>query len=179
MQAGDRAPASERNGSTNRGRTRGPSSQPSGRSSTSCGVPKAAMAEPDITLRTCCRDCARDTTKIGHFYMVWDHVWAASGLGPEDGELCLDCLQRRLGRELALGDFKSTTATSDYSWGGGLMLPRVWRDRWPPPQKDLPYNTSRPSRRHDGRRSPWPWLRAAGRGPRRRRWRGRFWRSYG
>jgi hypothetical protein len=49
------------------------------------------MVELDITLRTCCRDCARDTTKIGNWYMVWDQVWAASGLGPEDGVPCLDC----------------------------------------------------------------------------------------
>ena len=71
--------------------------------------------------------------------MVWDHVWAASGLGRADGVLCLDCLQRRLGRELALGDFMPAPETSDAWGGGGLMLPRVWRDRWPPPQKELPF----------------------------------------
>jgi hypothetical protein len=59
----------------------------------------SVISMPKLKLRTCCRDCARDTTNIGHWDMVWDHVWAASELRREDGVLCLDCLQRRLGRE--------------------------------------------------------------------------------
>ena len=93
---------------------------------------------PKLKLRTCCRDCARDTTKIGHWYMVWDHVWAASELGREDGVLCLDCLQRRLGCELTLEDFMpADPATRDF-WRGDLILPRVWRDRWRL-RKELPF----------------------------------------
>jgi hypothetical protein len=51
----------------------------------------------ELRKRTCCHDCGRDTVAIGHWYVVHDHVWAASGLGPADGVLCLACLQQRLG----------------------------------------------------------------------------------
>jgi hypothetical protein len=37
--------------------------------------------------------------------MVHEHVWAASGLGPDDGVLCIPCPEQRLGRKLALEDF--------------------------------------------------------------------------
>ena len=59
-------------------------------------------------------DCGLDTIKAGHYYMVADHVWAASGLLGDGGMLCLDCLQRRLGRELVLQDFTT-------------IVPRAWR----------------------------------------------------
>jgi hypothetical protein len=61
-----------------------------------------------------CLDCGLDTIKAGHYYMVADHVWAASGLLGDGGMLCLDCLQRRLGRELVLQDFTA-------------IVPRAWR----------------------------------------------------
>jgi hypothetical protein len=38
---------------------------------------------------------------------VWAllHIWAASGRSPNDGMLCLNCLQRRLGRKPKFEDF--------------------------------------------------------------------------
>jgi hypothetical protein len=51
-----------------------------------------------------CLDCGIDCTK-GDWYMVRDEVWAATGLGPGDGVLCLADLRRRLGRPLRLDDF--------------------------------------------------------------------------
>lgn len=37
--------------------------------------------------------------------MVTDELWAASGLAPNDGMLCLVDLEKRIGRQLTLDDF--------------------------------------------------------------------------
>ena len=52
-----------------------------------------------------CLDCGVDVTKSGDYCMVHDAVWAATGLGPNDGTLCLDHMAARLGRQLRLEDF--------------------------------------------------------------------------
>jgi hypothetical protein len=39
--------------------------------------------------RFCCVDCGRCTLYGGEYYMVRDKLWVASGLGPDDGMLCL------------------------------------------------------------------------------------------
>jgi hypothetical protein len=61
--------------------------------------------DPEIDRRFHCVDCGRCTSSIGEYYMVYDEIWAASGLEPNDGMLCLRCLERRIGRELSLDDF--------------------------------------------------------------------------
>jgi hypothetical protein len=61
--------------------------------------------EPEIDRRFHCGDCDKCTSSIGEYYMVRNEIWAASGLEPNDGMLCLRCLERRLGRELTLDDF--------------------------------------------------------------------------
>jgi hypothetical protein len=40
----------------------------------------------------------------GEWYLVLDEVWAEAGM--RRGFLCVDCLERRLGRRLASADFK-------------------------------------------------------------------------
>jgi hypothetical protein len=59
-----------------------------------------------------CKDCDIRVYSIGHWYMVENEVWALTGLGREtgDGVLCLDRLERRIGRPLVYEDFKSTVA---------------------------------------------------------------------
>jgi hypothetical protein len=47
-----------------------------------------------------CRDCWTYVYSLDEYYMTSDTVWAASGLGPEDGNLCLGCLARRIGRDV-------------------------------------------------------------------------------
>jgi hypothetical protein len=57
-----------------------------------------------------CRDCGVDTsfgTGNGHYYLACDDVWREAVPGGE-GQLCLDCLERRLGRPLVRGDFVRT-----------------------------------------------------------------------
>ena len=60
--------------------------------------------EPEIDTRFRCVDCGKDTGG-GEYYMVGDDVWAASGIAPNGGMLCLACLERRIGRPLTGQDF--------------------------------------------------------------------------
>jgi hypothetical protein len=57
----------------------------------------------EIRLNEVCRDCGRDTAR--EYYKVHDSVWAQTGLGPKDGELCIGCLEKRIGRRLQPQDF--------------------------------------------------------------------------
>jgi hypothetical protein len=59
--------------------------------------------DPEIDTRFRCVDCGED--KPGEYYGVLEDVWAASGLGPNDGMLCLACLERRIGHLLTEADF--------------------------------------------------------------------------
>jgi hypothetical protein len=59
--------------------------------------------EVDTTFR--CVDCGKDTGESGEYYSVRDDVWAASGLAPHGGMLCLACLEGRIGRLLTGEDF--------------------------------------------------------------------------
>jgi hypothetical protein len=58
-----------------------------------------------------CADCGVNTSRIGEWYMVKDAVWEQAWPGtPRIGTdylhiLCIDCLERRLGRTLAAYDF--------------------------------------------------------------------------
>jgi hypothetical protein len=62
--------------------------------------------EPDIDTRFRCVDCKKDTSDSGEYYSVGDDVWAASGIAPNGGMLCLACLERRIGRLLTKEDFE-------------------------------------------------------------------------
>jgi hypothetical protein len=55
-------------------------------------------------------DCGVDTsftTGVGHHYTVHEALWLAAVPGRR-GELCLDCLEARLGRRLTAVDFVAT-----------------------------------------------------------------------
>ena len=52
-----------------------------------------------------CVDCGVDTVKINEYYNVKDRVWELTGLGPDDGMLCIGCLEDRIGRKLQPEDF--------------------------------------------------------------------------
>jgi hypothetical protein len=49
-----------------------------------------------------CKDCGVDVIAIGDWYMAKSEIWKALGLGWSDN-LCLACLERRLGRPLKPG----------------------------------------------------------------------------
>ena len=52
-----------------------------------------------------CLDCSVDTDAIDEYYMVLDTVWESATNGDADGHLCVECLERRLGRTLRASDF--------------------------------------------------------------------------
>lgn len=54
-----------------------------------------------------CEDCGINTSALGidEYYMVHDEVWAQTGLGGDDGMLCLVCIEARIGRNLEASDF--------------------------------------------------------------------------
>jgi hypothetical protein len=60
--------------------------------------------EPEIDRRFRCVDCDKNTSG-GEYYMITDKLWAASGMAPHGGMLCLACLERRIRRPLTDEDF--------------------------------------------------------------------------
>jgi hypothetical protein len=62
--------------------------------------------DPEIDPTGRCVDCGVNTLAAdGEYYMVSDELWAAAGMGKPGGMLCLECLERRIGRPLAMEDF--------------------------------------------------------------------------
>jgi hypothetical protein len=60
-----------------------------------------------------CVRCDVDTIWIDEPYMVHDEVWAATGLGELDGKLCIECLEKLLGRRLTPADFNEAPCNWD------------------------------------------------------------------
>ena len=58
----------------------------------------------DVRRRFHCVDCAIDTMPT-YPYLVRDEVWAAAGMEPNGGMLCIPCLEHRLGRALTSSDW--------------------------------------------------------------------------
>jgi hypothetical protein len=63
------------------------------------------MASPNFT----CLDCMMPTDDRGEYYMLKNEVWALTGLGTNDGMLCVGCVEDRLGRKLGSVDFSDAT----------------------------------------------------------------------
>jgi len=91
-----------------------------------CGstAPEYLPDDPKRNHRPHCLDCGVDVIKIGHWYMVADAIWAATGLGRNDGALCLACLRHRLGRPLSLEDFRDDTPVNREDSSAAL------REKW-------------------------------------------------
>jgi hypothetical protein len=60
--------------------------------------------DPEIDRKFRCVDCDKSVLG-GEYYMVADELWAASGMAPNGGMLCLADLERRLGRLITFDDF--------------------------------------------------------------------------
>ena len=65
-----------------------------------------------------CMDCGQDRPQI---YMVTDEVWLSVVPGDE-GILCLECLERRLQRNLCLEDFLSAVPCNAFVFAGARMV---------------------------------------------------------
>lgn len=62
----------------------------------------------------CCVDCSVNTSYIEEYYNVLDHVWAETGLRPDDGMLCIRCLEARIGRKLTPADFSDAPVNQGF-----------------------------------------------------------------
>lgn len=79
---------------------------------------KAEKAElmPEQLARYACNDCGDSVVSIGEFYMLKREIWQDQlGLGWNDN-LCIGCLEKRLGRKISMSDMGSFPG---YDW----MLP--------------------------------------------------------
>jgi hypothetical protein len=81
------------------------------------------MTKPRPLVSFDCVDCGADFDEYD--YRVEDAVWAAGGLEPDGGKLCIGCLERRLGRRLKRDDFESNSFDVNLSDRQSLRL----RDR--------------------------------------------------
>jgi hypothetical protein len=52
-----------------------------------------------------CDDCGKNLARAGEYYMVKDSVWEEAGMENGDGDLCISCLEDRIGRKLDRDDF--------------------------------------------------------------------------
>ena len=57
--------------------------------------------------RWLCLDCRKDCGKSGEHFMLIDETWAKVHNSPR-GMLCVDCLEKRLGRQLCASDFNAS-----------------------------------------------------------------------
>lgn len=72
-----------------------------------------------------CHDCGLDVADSGdYWYMVWDEVWAETGLDPDDGFLCVPCIERRLGRALTPDEFNDAPINR-MAWARWRQSPRL------------------------------------------------------
>jgi hypothetical protein len=71
-------------------------------------------------VRQHCLDCGVDTFAAGEYYKVWPDVWERSGLHPDDGMLCLGCLEARIGRTLSTFDFEPVAC--NFEWPSSSRL---------------------------------------------------------
>jgi hypothetical protein len=58
-----------------------------------------------------CLDCGLDTVTAREYYLLCDDVWAETRVGPQEGVLCIGCVEGRLGRRLNSRDFTLPRST--------------------------------------------------------------------
>jgi len=72
-----------------------------------------------------CLDCNINTVTSGEYYMVHNHVWSQTGIGPYDGMLCIICLEKRIGRKLTSQDFTDYPVNANTKKKSQLLLLRM------------------------------------------------------
>jgi hypothetical protein len=103
---------------------------------------KLTKLSPKELARYKCNDCGVNVVTIGEFYMLTPNIWERQlGLGWDDN-LCIGCLEKRLGRKVSMNDMSSFP---HYSWmqptsirlkhrlfGHAVIkrLPYRWRKSW-------------------------------------------------
>jgi hypothetical protein len=70
---------------------------------------------PEELARLTCNDCGVNVAEVGELFMIKDEIWKGQfGLAWNDN-LCLGCIEARLGRELRFLDLMTI---SNYPWVG-------------------------------------------------------------
>jgi hypothetical protein len=59
---------------------------------------------PEQLAAYACNDCGSNVVEIGEFYMLRPEIWGAQLGLDRDDNLCIGCLEKRLGREVSLQD---------------------------------------------------------------------------
>jgi hypothetical protein len=73
----------------------------------------ATELPPEELARYACNDCAVNVVTAGEFYMLHPAIWEDHlGLGWDDN-LCIGCLEARLGRKVSFADMSSFP---NYDW---------------------------------------------------------------
>lgn len=77
-----------------------------------------------MTVAYLCMDCGVDINEINEYYMVHDKLW--DEFVPElYGDLCISCLEKRMGRLLTPGDFTHYPVNHGYFERSDRMLNRL------------------------------------------------------
>jgi hypothetical protein len=71
-----------------------------------------------------CLDCSRHTADIDEYYMVHNEVWYKVNPGGK-GMLCIECLEKRLGRELNKDDFTDAPINHGAFVQSDLLISRL------------------------------------------------------
>lgn len=69
-----------------------------------------------------CFDC--EMNLFLEWFTVHDSVWEQTGLGPQDGVLCVGCLEKRIGRRLSVSDFAETQNNQPSEFHSDRLLSR-------------------------------------------------------
>jgi hypothetical protein len=77
----------------------------------------------EVHARFNCKDCPVNVLDVGDWYMAWPEIWKGLGLGWHDN-LCIPCLQKRLGRPFRDG-WQDVVPAQSYPWSPGISR-RTW-----------------------------------------------------
>jgi hypothetical protein len=75
--------------------------------------------------------------EVTEFYMLRDKIWRKSGLKPKGGNLCVSCLESRVGRKLRAKDFADVPMNDlsianvhyAWSWRSKRLIKRMTRKK--------------------------------------------------
>ena len=73
---------------------------------------------PEVHARFKCIDCSVNVFDVGDWYMADPEIWNCLGLGWTDN-LCIPCLQKRLGRPFRR-NWQDVTPAQIYPWSPGV-----------------------------------------------------------
>ena len=78
------------------------------------------FSAPEIARHTC-KDCGTNVVKAGDYCMLSSEIWEKQLKLSWDDNLCLACVERRLGRALTMLDFISVPSVEGYPTSKALL----------------------------------------------------------